>query len=78
MNYTVITTVLIIAGIVVGILVFFYPVSVMRLQVKFYEKINWRIEPISLQKEFNRTKYTGLYLVLLCLLSSVYIKFFLK
>ena len=78
MNYVSISLVLIVTGIVVGILVFFYPVSVMRMQVKFYEKINWRIEPISLQKEFNRTKYTGLYLIVLCLLSSVYIKFFLK
>ena len=78
MNYAFVSAVLIIAGIAVGLFVFFYPVSVMKMQVKFYEKINWRIEPISLQKEFNRTKYTGLYLIVLCLLSSVYIKFFLK
>jgi hypothetical protein len=78
MNYVSISLVLIVIGIVVGILVFFYPVSVMRMQVKFYEKINWRIEPISLQKEFNRTKYTGLYLIALCLFSSIYIKLFLK
>lgn len=78
MSYLPISIILIIIGIFVGLFVFFYPVSVMRMQVKFYEKINWRIEPISLQKEFTRTKYTGLYLVGLCLLASVYICFFLR
>ncbi|MDP2928074.1 MAG: hypothetical protein Q8N80_04690 [Candidatus Omnitrophota bacterium] len=78
MNYIPVSVAFIIVGIVVGLLVFFYPVSVMRMQVKFYEKINWRIEPISLQKEFKRTKNTGLYLLALCLLASIYIKFFLK
>ncbi|MDD3274997.1 MAG: hypothetical protein PHQ84_04455 [Candidatus Omnitrophica bacterium] len=77
MSLVPISMVLIIVGIVVGLLVFFYPVSVMRMQVKFYEMINWRIEPISLQKEFKRTKYSGLYLVVLCLFASLYIKFFL-
>jgi len=78
MNYIPVAVVFIIIGIPVGLFVFFFPVSVMRMQVKFYEKINWRIEPISLQKEFNRTKHTGLYLVVLCLLSGIYIKFFVK
>jgi len=73
MNYLPVSVVLIIIGIIVGLLVFFYPVSVMRMQVKFYEKINWRIEPISLQKEFKRTRYTGLYLVCLCLFAIMYI-----
>jgi hypothetical protein len=77
MNPVVVTAIFTLLGIVIGFLVFLYPVSVMRMQVKFYEKINWRIEPISLQKEFDRTRYTGLYLVILCLLFSVYIKFFL-
>jgi hypothetical protein len=78
MSYIPVTIICIIAGIIVGVLVYFYPVSVMKFQVKFYEKINWRIEPISLQKEFKRTKYSGLYLVFLCLLASVYIKFFMR
>jgi hypothetical protein len=77
MNYGFVSVVFIILGIVVGLLVYFYPVSVMRIQVKFYEKINWRIEPISLQKEFDRTRNTGLYLVVLSILSGIYIKFFI-
>jgi hypothetical protein len=77
MSYIPVTIVCIIAGIIVGILVYFYPVSVMRFQVKFYEKINWRIEPISLQKEFDRTRNSGLYLIILCILSAVYVKFFI-
>jgi len=77
MGYVLVSAAFIVLGIVVGLFVYFYPVSVMRLQVKFYEKINWRIEPISLQKEFNRTRNTGLYLVVLSILSGIYIKFFL-
>jgi len=69
---------LILTGIIIGLLVYFYPVSVMRLQVKFYEKINWRVEPISLQKEFDRTKHTGLYLVILCVFAGAYMWYFLK
>ena len=72
-----ISIILIFIGIIAGLLVFFYPVSVMKLQVKFYEKINWRIEPISLQKEFKRTKHSGIYLIVLCLFAIAYIKFFL-
>jgi hypothetical protein len=78
MSHVVVSAIFILLGIVVGLFVFFYPVSVMRMQVKFYEKINLRVEPISLKKEFMRIKYTGLYLVILCLLTSVYIKFFLN
>ena len=69
---------LILTGIIIGLLVYFYPVSVMRLQVKFYEKINWRVEPISLQKEFDRTKHTGLYLVIRCVFAGAYMWYFLK
>ncbi|MDD5130968.1 MAG: hypothetical protein PHS66_08000 [Candidatus Omnitrophica bacterium] len=78
MSYEFVSMVLIMIGVVVGLLVYFYPVSVMRMQVKFFEKLNWRIELISLQREFNRIKYTGLYLVILCLCASIYIKFFLN
>jgi hypothetical protein len=72
MNYNFVSMIFIVAGMVIGLLVFFYPVSVMRMEVKVFEKINWRIEHISLQKEFNRIKYTGVYLVALCLFASVY------
>jgi len=78
MNYIPVSIALIVTGIIVGLFVFFYPVSVMRMQVKFFEKLNWRVELISLQKEFNRIRHTGLYLVVLCLCAGVYIKFFLQ
>jgi len=34
----------------------------MEIQKKFYEKINWRIEPISMQKEIRNTKIMGAFL----------------
>ncbi|HNW39704.1 MAG TPA: hypothetical protein PL125_04170 [Candidatus Omnitrophota bacterium] len=78
MSFIPIAIALIIIGIITGLLVFFYPVSVMRIQVKLFEMMNWRVEHISLQKEFNRTKYTGVYLVVLCLCAGLYMSFFLR
>jgi hypothetical protein len=78
MNYVPVALIFIFAGVIVGVLVFFYPVSLMRFQVKFYELINLRIEPISLQKEFNSSRRAGLYLVVLSILSGIYIRLFLR
>jgi hypothetical protein len=78
MNYIFVSVALILAGIIVGVFIFFCCALVIRLQIKFYEKINWRIEPISLPKELKNTRYMGLFLVLFCLLASFYIRFFLS
>jgi hypothetical protein len=78
MNYIPVSAVWILVGIIVGVFIFFRPAVVIRLQIKFYEKINWRIEPISLPKELKNTRYMGLFLVLFCLLASFYIRFFLS
>ena len=39
------------------------PLEAIELQRKFYEKINWRIEPISLQKEIRNTRIMGIFLM---------------
>lgn len=77
MSYIPFTIFFSVIGLVVGFLVYFYPVSVMRFQVKFYKMINWRIEPISLQKEFDRTRNAGIYLIILSVLAGVCVKFFI-
>ncbi|MDD5253071.1 MAG: hypothetical protein WC416_03610 [Candidatus Omnitrophota bacterium] len=43
---------------------FFKPGAVIEFQRKFYEKINWRIEPISMPREVRNTKLMGLFLIL--------------
>ena len=60
-------------GVAVGSAMFFIPRAVIEFQRKFYEKINWRIEPISMPKEIRNTKLMGLFLVLTVPLAIIYI-----
>jgi hypothetical protein len=46
-----------------GIMLFVRPVLVIELQQRFYEKINWRMEPISMQKEIRNTRLMGVFLI---------------
>lgn len=58
----------------VGVFLFFRPVAAIEVQRRFYEKINWRIEPISMTKEIRNTKIMGLFLVIISLAAVVYSK----
>jgi hypothetical protein len=50
-------------SIILGLLLFFNPASAIETQRKIYEKINWRIEPMSMQKELRNTRGMGLALI---------------
>jgi len=54
-----------VAGMIIGLFVFLKPELTIEIQRKFYEKINWRIEPISMPKEIRNTKIMGMSLVVL-------------
>jgi len=58
-------------GIIIGLFVFFKPELTIEIQRKFYEKINWRIEPISMQKEIRNTKIMGIFLVVVAVAGMV-------
>lgn len=60
-------------SILIGLFIFKKPTSAFEIQRKFYALINWRIEPISLDKEIRNTKIMGLSLVLIGLVTIVYI-----
>lgn len=60
-------------GFAIGIFLFFRPAAMIEIQRKFYAKINWRIEPISMNKELRNTKIMGLGLVILALAASVFL-----
>ena len=62
-----------IIGLAIGLFVFLKPKITIELQRRFYEKINWKIEPISMQKEIRNTKIMGLFLTAIVLLTIVYI-----
>ena len=60
-------------SLLIGLFLLFNPVLAIEVQKKFYEKINWRIEPISMQKEIRNTKIMGLILVITALFTISYI-----
>ncbi len=59
-------------GIIIGLFVFFKPELTIEIQKKFYERINWRIEPISMQKEIRNTKIMGMFLVVVAVVTIIY------
>jgi hypothetical protein len=50
-------------GMAIGLFLFFNPAQTIELQRKFYEKINWRIEPISMSQEIRNTRIMGIFLI---------------
>jgi len=60
----------------IGIFIVRQPLSAIEIQKKFYAKINWRMEPISLEKEIRNTRLMGLFLVIFVI--SAILFFFLQ
>ena len=46
-----------------GLLCALRPRKIIRIQQAFYARINWRIEPISMDKEIANTRTMGIFLV---------------
>ena len=63
-------------GISLGFFLLLNPSRAIEMQRRFYEKINWRIEPLSIQKEIRNTKIMGLFLIIFILLAIIY--FFIR
>ena len=55
-----------------GFFAYVQPVKTIDLQKKFYESINWRIEPVSIPKEIRNTKAMGLFLMFLAFVAATY------
>ncbi|UCC95414.1 MAG: hypothetical protein JSW40_01350 [Candidatus Omnitrophota bacterium] len=51
----------------IGMFIFLRPALAIEIQRKFYEKINWKIEPVSMTKEIRNTKIMGLLLVIIAI-----------
>ncbi|MDD5595872.1 MAG: hypothetical protein PHY94_06495 [Candidatus Omnitrophica bacterium] len=60
---------------ILGLFVFFNPRKVIAMQIHFYEKINWKMEPISMDKEIRNTRIMGSFLILLGLFVAIYLVF---
>jgi hypothetical protein len=61
------------SSILIGFLLFLNPALAIEIQRRFYERINWRIEPISMQREIRNTRIMGLFLVVISFLTIIYI-----
>lgn len=53
------------ACLMVGFFIFLKPALAIEIQRRFYARINWRIEPISMSKELRNTKIMGGFLLAL-------------
>lgn len=51
-------------GVCIGLTLAFKPEFAIEIQRRFYEKINWRIEPISMPKEIRNTRIMGWFLII--------------
>jgi len=60
-----------VVGIMLGLFVFFKPELTIEIQRKFYEKLNWRIEPISMPKEIRNTKIMAISLVVVSVIAII-------
>jgi hypothetical protein len=60
-------------GIAIGAYLLLRPSSAIHMQARFYEKINWRIEPISMKREIRNTRIMGLFLIIICSITIGYI-----
>lgn len=78
LNLTPLSMLFAVAGIIAGLAMFFQPAPLIKMQIKFYTKINWRIKPISMPKEIKNTRIMGLVLFVFCVFSIIYVKLFLR
>ena len=54
-----------VAGLGIGAFMVINPHLAIEIQRRFYAKINWRIEPISMSREIRNTRFMGWFLIIL-------------
>lgn len=60
-------------GLFIGIFFIVKPALAIEIQRRFYAKINWRIEPISVSREVRNTRIMGYFLVIFSLMTLTFI-----
>ncbi len=73
MNFAYLKVLFMLFNFFVGLLLFLRPELAIEIQKRFYAKINWRIEPISMPKEIRNTRIMGAFLIILAIIYSAYI-----
>lgn len=68
-----ILTVICLMGSLIGIFFIIKPAFAIEIQRRFYARINWKIEPISMPKEIRNTRIMGGVLVVLSATTLIFI-----
>ena len=55
-----------------GFFIYLNPERTIKMQIDFYRLINWKIEPISMTMEIRNTRWMGLSLITMVILSIIY------
>ena len=63
----------IVIAIAFGALVAWKPKKTIDIQISIYRPLNWKIEPISMEKEIRNTRIMGMALLIVGVISLVYI-----
>ncbi len=58
-------------GLALGFLLFFKPAFAIEIQRRFFLAINWRLEPVSMERELRMTRYMGIFLLVMVAVSIV-------
>ena len=64
---------IVVIAIVFGVLLAWKPKKARELQIAFYRPLNWKIEPISMEKEIRNTRVMGIAVVVLGIIALGYI-----
>ena len=67
-----------VVSVILGLGMFLKPADTIEIQRRFYLKINWRIEPVSMPKEIRNTKLMGIFMIVLALIGTVFSAVFFK
>ena len=78
MNLIPLAMILSVVGVVFGLLMFCSAPLIIDIQIKTAARSNWRMEPISMEKELKNTKISGINLIIVCVLAIMYVKFFMN
>ena len=73
---TVIVVLICIIVLALGAFLTYKPAEAIELQRKFYELINWRMEPISMPKEIRKTCIMGVFVIVSASVAMVYVVWF--
>ena len=78
MNLLPLAIIFAVAGIAFGLFMIYNADLIIKIQIKSSAKANWRVEPISREKELKNTKIRGINLIAICILAIIYIKLFIN